>query len=149
MIVENNPYIDEVFVLEDSLLVLIRRLKKENYDYVIDLHHNLRTKMIKIALGKPSGSFNKLNYEKWLYVNFKINKLPNIHIVDRYLKAAKALNVKNDNLGLDYFIPEKDQVEIGWLPVEFRKGYVDVRSIQQIHRMMSRTQEEDVLLAVV
>ncbi len=125
-LVEHNPYIDKVHVLEDSLNDLIKDLKAENFDFVLDLHGNLRTKIIKFRLGKPSSTFDKLNMEKWLFVNLKINKLPNIHIVDRYLETAKELGVKNDNLGLDYFIPEKDQVEKDWLPATFHKGYVAV-----------------------
>ncbi len=125
-LVDHNPYIDKVHYLEDSLSSLISELKKENFDFVVDLHRNLRTKFIKLSLGKPSGTFDKLNKEKWLFVNLKINKLPNVHIVDRYLDAAKAIGIKNDNLGLDYFIPEKDQVELEWLPSEFRRGFVAV-----------------------
>lgn len=123
-LVENNPYVDKVHLLGDSLKDLIKTLKKENFDFIIDLHRNIRTSRIKFALGKPSASFNKLNYEKWLLVNLKINKLPNVHIVDRYLEAVKPLGIKNDQLGLDYFIPEKDVVEKEWLPEEFRNGYV-------------------------
>ncbi len=57
-----------------------------------------------------SSSFNKLNVEKWLLVNLKINKLPNVHIVDRYFETVKGLGVTNDNLGLDYFIAEDEKV---------------------------------------
>src|SRR5690554_3194363 len=65
-IVENNPYINKVICLEDSLNQLVEKLKRENYDYIIDLHNNLRTKIIKTRLGKPFKKFNKLNFEKWL-----------------------------------------------------------------------------------
>jgi ADP-heptose:LPS heptosyltransferase len=43
-------------------------------------------------------------------VQFKINRLPAIHIVDRYFQTVSSLGVENDNEGLDYFIPEKDKV---------------------------------------
>ena len=88
-ILENNPYIDKIFVLKDNLNELIAELKKENYDVVLDLHNNLRTRILKWKLGIRSHSFNKLNVEKWLMVNFKINKLPDVHIVDRYLETTK------------------------------------------------------------
>jgi ADP-heptose:LPS heptosyltransferase len=39
-------------------------------------------------------------------VNFKINTLPQIHIVDRYLETSAFLGVKNDEKGLDYFFQE-------------------------------------------
>ena len=57
-------------------------------------------------------------------VNLKINKLPSIHIVDRYLATVKSLNIKNDSLGLDYFIPESDEIPMEWIPEGFTHGYV-------------------------
>jgi ADP-heptose:LPS heptosyltransferase len=121
-----NPYIDKVHVLEDSLDELIKKLREEKYDYVIDLHHNLRTLIIKWRLGVPSGSFDKLNFKKWLLVNLKINTLPKIHIVDRYLAAAAKLGVHDDGKGLDYFIPEKEIVTASMLPKGFEQGYASV-----------------------
>ncbi|MBI1767708.1 MAG: glycosyltransferase family 9 protein [Bacteroidetes bacterium] len=123
-ILESNPYIDKVFLFKEDLNELTTELKKENYDVVLDLHNNLRTRILKWKLGVRSYSFNKLNIEKWLMVNFKINKLPDVHIVDRYLETAKSLGVKNDALGLDYFIPEKDEVPWEWFPETHRDGFV-------------------------
>ena len=56
---------------------LINSLKEE-YDYIIDLHHNLRTLRIKRFLKNVrSFSFSKLNVEKFILTNLKINTLPN------------------------------------------------------------------------
>jgi ADP-heptose:LPS heptosyltransferase len=121
-----NPYIDRLHLLEDSLSALIKQLKKEDYDVIIDLHHNLRTRIIKWNLRKKSFAFNKLNFEKWLLVNTKINLLPNRHIVERYLDTIRPLGVKGDALGLDFFIPEKDIVEFSWLPESHQNGYIAV-----------------------
>ncbi len=123
-IVAHNPYVDKVHVLGKSLEELVQQLKAENFDYVVDLHNNLRTRIIKTRLGKPNKSFRKLNYEKWLMVNFKINRLPDVHIVQRYLEAAAALGVKDDGKGLDYFIPAQHEIEIHTLPENFQNGYI-------------------------
>jgi ADP-heptose:LPS heptosyltransferase len=123
-IVESNPYLDKIFYLDKDLNELVAQLKQEKYDYIIDLHNNLRTSIVKWKLGVKSFSFRKLNIEKWLLVNFKINKLPNLHIVDRYLETVKPLGIKNDALGLDYFIPDEDKVPMEWLPGTHRNGYV-------------------------
>jgi heptosyltransferase-2 len=120
----DNPYIDQIHLLEDNLWMLIKQLRDEKFDLVIDLHYNLRTLQIKTALGVQSYSFNKLNWEKWLFVNWRINALPNVHIVDRYLNTLQNLGVINDDKGLDYFIPYRDIVELDWLPVTHQKGYV-------------------------
>ena len=50
-IVENNPYIDKVHLLAHSWETVVHELKQENYDYIIDLHHNLRTLRLKKDLG--------------------------------------------------------------------------------------------------
>ncbi len=123
-ILDQNPYIDKLHCLGDSLTKLIAELKSEKFDLIIDLHHNLRTFRIKRALGVKSTSYLKLNVEKWLLVNLKIDKLPPVHIVDRYMDTVKSLGVKMDSLGLDYFIPDKDVVPLDWLPAEFRNGFV-------------------------
>ena len=116
-LVENNPYVSKIYSITDKVAEVSEALKKEKYDVVIDLHHNLRSAQVKRATGAKAFSFNKLNIEKWLLVNLKINKLPNIHIVDRYFETVKTLGVVNDNAGLDFFIPEKDLVDI---PVAFK-----------------------------
>ncbi len=122
-LLENNPYIDKIFVLENGLSELIKFLQSERYDYVIDLHNNLRTTIIKIRLGVKSFSFDKLNLQKWILVKFKKTLMPNVHIVDRYMKTVESLGVKNDNKGLNYFISEKDEISLDWLPENFRNGY--------------------------
>ncbi|PRY16436.1 ADP-heptose:LPS heptosyltransferase [Pontibacter ummariensis] len=122
-ILEQNPYVDKVHVLSGSLKTLIQELKDEQFDYVVDLHNNLRSRVIRARVGSPGKSFYKLNYEKWLMVNFKLNRLPDVHIVQRYLDAAVSLGVKDDGEGLDYFIPARDEVDLQTLPAPFRQGY--------------------------
>ncbi|MET4074871.1 glycosyltransferase family 9 protein [Hymenobacter sp. UYCo722] len=125
-LLDANPYVAKVHCLTGSLGELVRELRAEKYDYIVDLHHNLRTRLIKLQLGVKSGSFDKLNWPKWLLVNFKIDRLPRVHIVQRYLAAAAALGVTDDGLGLDYFIPAGQEVALDTLPVPFRRGYVAV-----------------------
>lgn len=119
-----NPNIDKLHLLAEDERAFIEALKKEQFDYVIDLHHNLRTLRIKRALKAKTFSFDKLNFKKALLVNFKINKMPDRHIVDRYMDTVSSLGVVNDDKGLDYFIPEKDEVSIAqFLPQTFGDGY--------------------------
>ena len=109
-VVKYNPYIDKVWLYHQNLHELMDELKKEEFHYVFDLHHNLRTLRIKNHLRALSFSFNKLNIEKWLIVNFNINRLPDKHIVDRYLETSAIFGVKNDNFGLDYFTGPDDEI---------------------------------------
>jgi ADP-heptose:LPS heptosyltransferase len=123
-IVENNPNVDKVFSFEKNVDEVLPELKKGNYDWVIDLHHNLRSMQVKRALGKPSKSFNKLNIEKWLLVNLKINRMPEKHIVDRYFETVAHLGIKNDLNGLEFFIDAKNEVDISSLPKEYQNGFI-------------------------
>lgn len=123
-IVENNPNVSKVYSIDKSTDEVIHELKNELYDYVVDLHKNLRSKRVVRRLKCLTFSFYKLNYQKWLMTTFKIDKLHRIHIVERYLAAVKALGIENDNLGLEFYIPEKDKVAISSLPITHQNGYV-------------------------
>lgn len=123
-VLEANPYIERIVPINHKIGEVTNDLRKENYDHIIDLHKNIRSHEAILQLRKPSSSFNKINFKKWLIVNLKINRLPSVHIVDRYFGALANLGVTNDLMGLDYFIPQKDEVEIDSLPITHRKGYI-------------------------
>ncbi len=140
-VVEYNPYIDKIHVLAHSWELMIEELVSEEYDYIIDLHHNTKTLRVKKALsvrrvppiGLPgrtgsseklrSFSFYKLNIQKYFYTAFKINMLPKLHIVDRYMKTVESFGVKNDGAGLDYFIGPH-QVKKEDIPASHTAGYI-------------------------
>ena len=123
-ILKANPYVDRIHTLTDDLDATIEELKKEDFDYIIDLHHNLRTWKVKRGLKKQAFSFDKLNVEKWLLTNFKIDRMPDRHIVDRYLDTVKIFNVTNDGAGLDYFIPAEEELKPTDIPTAHQAGYI-------------------------
>ncbi len=126
-IIEANPYINKVHVIQRNVSEITENLKTENFSHIIDLHNNLRTLRIKSALKKvPAFSFNKLNLEKWVYTTFKINIMSGKHIVDRYLETVSSLGVKNDRAGLEFFIPEKDIVKQQDIPTSHSHGYIGI-----------------------
>jgi ADP-heptose:LPS heptosyltransferase len=125
-VIQENPYIHKIHLYDNNLKEIIRDLKKVNFDFIIDLHNNLRSSRVKLALNKVSYSFPKLNLEKWLMVNVKINRLPDVHIVDRYMSTLSLFNIKNDKRGLDFFIRDNNEMNTRLLPEAFQKGYVSV-----------------------
>ncbi len=102
-IVEHNPNITRVISFKEHINEVIPDLQSEGYDHVIDLHNNLRSALVKRKLDGKKSSFRKLNLEKWMVVNLKWNRLPSVHIVDRYLEAVSSLGVTNDDKGLEYY----------------------------------------------
>jgi len=123
-LLQANPYIDQIQLYDISLSDTIQRLKTENYDYIIDLHNNLRSLRVKLGLKARSYSFNKLNFQKLLLTRLKLNTMPDRHIVDRNLETIRPFNIVNDGKGLEHFIPEEDEFPLSELPESFRSGYV-------------------------
>lgn len=121
-----NPYVDKTHEFSGSLRETIKELKTEGFDYIVDLQNNHRSKMICRALKCEHHSFNKLDFKKLLLTTFKTNKLPKVHIVDRYFEAVKAIDIKNDGKGLDFFISDTNQMQEPDLPEEFRNGFYAV-----------------------
>ncbi len=123
-LLQSNPNIDKIHFIKKRLREVIPQLKSENFDYIIDLHKNIRSISVILRLKSHFSTFKKLNFKKWLLTNFKINLLPKIHIVDRYMKAIEHFNIKNDYKGLDYFISKDEEINIDCLPQYYQKGYV-------------------------
>jgi ADP-heptose:LPS heptosyltransferase len=119
-----NPNIDKIHVFNENLGEVFHALKEEKFDYIVDLHNNYRSGRVKRRLSAPSYSVNKLDWQKMLLIQFKIHRLPDLHIVDRYMETLSTFGVKNDGQGLDYFIPEKEVFKDHELPGPFQKGYV-------------------------
>ena len=123
-LLQANPYIDKIQLYEHSLSGIISDLKAENYDYIIDLHNNLRSLAVKLRLKTKAYSFDKLNFRKLLLTQFGINTMPDKHIVDRAMETLQSFNIANDGKGLDYFIPDEYEFSLESLPKDFQNGYV-------------------------
>jgi heptosyltransferase-2 len=103
-VLKYNPYLTNVYEysrhsfekqkLIDSLII-------NNYETVIDLQNNIRSKEITRPLRCQIFRFEKNNIKKFLLVNFKINRLKDTpQIPVRYAEAA---GIDLDDEGLDLF----------------------------------------------
>ena len=126
IVTANNPYIDHFFYLDDDLTSVIKELKKQKYDCIVDLHNNTRSYRIKRALRKKTFTINKLNIEKFLLTNLNINIMPAEHITTRSLDTVASLGVVDDGMGLDYFIPVKDIVKEHDIPTSHSAGFITI-----------------------
>lgn len=123
-LLNSNPYISKVHLMGEHMSGLIQELQAENFDYIIDLNQNFRSNRIRRRLKAETFVFNKLNWEKMLLIWLKVNRLPNQHIVERYMETVKMFDVKTDGNGLDYFIEEGSAFNKDELPPQFQKGFV-------------------------
>lgn len=125
-VAEDNPYLDRLVSYKTKMIPFLR---KERYDVVVDCMDTLFSAFACLFTGVKRITYPRQNRQEWLMTRLGINNLPNIHISQRMLGVLKPLSIKPDELGLDYFIPERDRipgnpVAIGWLPAAFRQGYV-------------------------
>lgn len=122
-VVAHNERIDKIYTIDKEITEVIAALKSERYDYIIDLHKNLRSKRLIYSLGVKSISFDKINIKKWLRVHTRVNLLPKTHLVDRYYQGLKKIGIKDDGEGLEYFhgLTERELVEL--LP---RENYISI-----------------------
>ena len=122
-IYDNNPYVDRLLLLKPTLTETIEEIKAEKYDYLIDLHNNLRTSMIKLRTGIKSSTYKKQRIRKWLSLKLHLKLVPPVHLVERYLKTVKFLGVKNDGRPIDYYV--KAEHDLGkLLPASHQSNYI-------------------------
>ncbi len=118
-LLRSNPYIDKIHALGNDKKAFYAELKSEGFDLIIDLHHNLRTLLLWLKLRRKRVAFDKLNIEKWFMTFLKIDILPMVHIVDRYMETLASLGVENDGKGLDFFIDRNENLGAFTLPESY------------------------------
>ena len=146
----NNKYLDKIYYLESSFSSTLKELKKENYDYIIDLHNNIRSFFL-LRLGVKITRYYKSNFHKILNINFGLKLNKKIHTVDRYMQAVKFLGVKNDGKGLDFFLDKNNKIDfnlnqnfIAWsIGGSFEQKQL---SVEQVHNVCSNLLEPVILL---
>jgi heptosyltransferase-2 len=103
-LVRNNPYIDVIHNYrrdKSKNNSLKKSLQSNDYDLVIDLQNNFRSREIVKFLKCPVLKFKKNNLKKFLLVHFKINMLKQADkIPERYAATAQ---IQLDEEGLEYF----------------------------------------------
>lgn len=127
-LLEANPHVDAIHLLhKNKLHTLIDEIDAQQFDYIIDLHKNLRSFLIRGHLGIASAAVRKQNFRKWMLVHVDHKGKGCTHIVKRYLDAAaKVCDITDDGKGLEYYIPEKDRIDPATLPQAFRSGFTAV-----------------------
>lgn len=105
--VKFNPNLNVVYALPRSNKnkFIVKILKGNNYDFIVDLQNNIRSRLIINSLNKPAYSFKKPTWDKYLLVRFKINRLTEIKsITERYCESVPGL--KLDENGLELHLPQ-------------------------------------------
>jgi lipopolysaccharide heptosyltransferase II len=103
-LVKKNPHLTNIYTYSkesSKKKELLKLLKANKYDLVIDLQNNNRSREIVLKLDRKTFQFRKNSLKKFILVHFKINRLkksPPIPV--RYAKTAR---IDLDNEGLEIF----------------------------------------------
>ncbi len=108
----HNNNVNKQHLFDKDPREILGDLKSESFDFVVDLQKNIRSKRLIRLLGVTSQSFPKLNIKKWVLVNFKIDRMPDVHIVDRYFEALQGLEYEKDGAGLDMFVGQENEMDL-------------------------------------
>ncbi len=112
-ILEGNPMVRKLWIIDkdswkkigrlkwtlSEMGQLVKGLKAESYDVVIDLQGLMRSGMIAKATGSPVRiGFSEAREGSSLFYTHKVRGGRDIHAVDRYLKIAKAIGCVVDEV---------------------------------------------------
>ena len=121
----NNNFLDKLYLFtrnDDENKKLIKALRKEKYDLIIDLQNNLRSAYVCSRLRVKRIKFNKRDRAKLLLVKFKINMLKNApQIPVRYAEMFEDVQLDDEGLDLiSYNAPsplfEENKKYVGFAP---------------------------------
>lgn len=105
--------LNNIYTLEGSIRQLKQQIDFQAYDAVIDLHHNLRTRLLTFLSGATVYRYPKNNWRKWLLTSFKVKPSKPEHVVDRYLSTLQqAFGLEILAPTNQYLIPANDQFSI-------------------------------------
>ena len=122
-LLRSNKLVNDFIDSGTNFFPLRRKIARESFDLIIDLDNSLISTALRIGSAKKYLVFKNRRMAKWLFIKTKIDRLPKSHVADQYLKLAETLGISDDGLGLDFFIPDKDEVENDWLPETHQNGY--------------------------
>lgn len=111
-VIAYHPYLHRVHLWQPSDRAVLQNLRREGFDAVIDLHHNLRTMRWRFlgavtGPGIPWWTYPKGNLLKWWMVRTKFKPKHPLHTVQKYARMLAPLGLRDDGLGLDWsFSPE-------------------------------------------
>lgn len=119
-LVRLNPHLTGIITYDDSegkgkLSDLIRLLRNERFDWFIDLHKSLRTRIIRTCILFPEvTSYRKQIFRRTLLIRLGINIFRSVKPVYlRYFEAVEKYGISYDGKGTEVFTAEQDTQVIG------------------------------------
>ncbi|MDO8734760.1 MAG: lipopolysaccharide heptosyltransferase II [Elusimicrobiota bacterium] len=106
-ILSANPYISNLIFFENNIVEPAQRIKKEKYDFILDIHNNFRTFLLTLFSGAKILRYKNYMFRRFFLAEFGLNfykEREKIPVFQRYLKTAESFGIFDDDKGLDFFI---------------------------------------------
>jgi lipopolysaccharide heptosyltransferase II len=125
----DNPHLDATLALgpEDSLPALGRSIRQQRFTHLLDLHGNLRSRILRLLAPGPWQSYNPRRRARRELIRFKRDRYPDrVPVAERYFEAARDLGVTPDGGPPEFAVStERDAEAGGWLgPMVPERGHV-------------------------
>lgn len=115
-LVRYNPHLSNIIELDvrrdrPELKALRDKIRRANYDVILDLHRNLRSAFLRrFPAHPPVLRIKKNQLLRFLLVKLKINLYRKFYdhplsVAEKYLRAAAPLGLPNDDLRLEMHLP--------------------------------------------
>lgn len=112
-LMKHNPHLNKILIYSQFEKMLSNIDFTNEYDLIIDLQNNFRSRKITSRLSARTFRFKKYSLRKFLLVSTKINLMKNLpSIPERY---AETIGLKLDNDGLEIISDKKPSEKISGL----------------------------------
>jgi lipopolysaccharide heptosyltransferase II len=129
-LIQYNPNIHQKFVFHtekgfSDIFRLIKRIRKQHYDAVIDLQRNLRSAIVIFFSGiKWKFKYRPKRWERFWLVHFHRDIYKEVKPIPlRYLEAVSSWGIEDDGMGIEIFMDSsaKETVENMLKKVDIKK----------------------------
>jgi ADP-heptose:LPS heptosyltransferase len=144
-LIKINPLIEEIIEFNEHL-----KINFKEYDLIIDLQNNPKSRAFTFAAGRKIVRYKKDNFKKFLLVRFKINLFKEIiPVYKRYILTISNLIPLSDkdykfttsDLSLtDLYFPGKRYIVIAPSSKHFTKRYPKERYLELINKLKEKYQ---------
>ncbi len=125
-LVKFNHHLSSVIELKTpdpgELMALRKKIQGGGYDVIFDLHNSLRSRYLRAFSSATSVSVvQKHALARFLLITFKWNTYKAaVPIADRYFGTAQTFGVRNDDKGLEIFIPDESLFSVSSMMAKHR-----------------------------
>jgi len=138
-LVEGNPNLDKVIILEKKqslkdFFKLIRTIRKENYDVILDFHGGPRASLITLFSRAKLKVGYRIKFKNFIY-NIRLPRSPKegyFHSVENHINLVKALGVDVNSLP-PLYLPQARKAESEKVKKFIEENSLGGRKIITIH----------------